>query len=1040
MSESILNALVHLFALLASVNREGLSQKGLNLVQAYLKRYLNDKLTHEYLELFDNYYKFYFLELNQPKEVENSDNQNLPGFQAVNVCRQIRKELNRTDRIVVFVQLLEFVNEDAKVTPEESEIIKVVKEAFQLIPEEADNIMHFVLDQNEEMIPSDLLLKVDNKTREWTETVSWFMKKQHPKGSGQKYIYRENLYGELQFLLIPHIGSFIYKYKGEQRLYMEGHKIIQGKIYFLQLGSIIRGPNIDPVYFNEISSLFFPGKYSPVISFTGENLCYQFRGSTNGIHSFNFFEASGNLVGILGGSGVGKSTLLNLINGKMRPDTGSVQINGLGIYKYRFRLQGMIGFVPQDDMLFEDLTVYQNLYYNARLCFGDFSKEEIQQQVSKTLKDLDLEDIGGLKVGNPLNKFISGGQRKRLNIGLELMREPYILILDEPTSGLSSSDSLNIVKLLKQQTLMGRLVIATIHQPSSEIFKIFDRLWVLDKGGYPVYTGNPIDAVVYFKRIRARVNAVESECPTCGNVDTDQILNIIEEKTLNEEGGSTEERKITPKTWYQYFKEKIESKLQKPAPSKEVPEINYRIPSTRRQFSTFSARNLLSKFSNTQYLVINFLEAPLLALTLGFFTKYINGQEYIFQLNKNLPVYLFMAVVVSLFMGLTVSAEEIVKDRKILERESFLNLSWPAYVNSKILFLFGLSAFQTFTFVIIGNLILNIQGMFFIYWLILFSTAAIGNLIGLNISSGLDSVISIYILIPLILVPQLLLGGAMIRFDDLNKHLTNQKYVPLIGDLMVTRWAYEAATVYQFKSNAFEKYFYDDEQIISTANYHNTFLIPELGKKLQQCQTLLENPGNNELQLKKDLLIIQNEVKKMTEFQNVPPFELTSKLRIDSISNDVLEETMGYLSYLKILFSDQEADASQHKDQLYHEMEAKLGNNQLIRLREQNYNNQLADLVMNRQELQKTVEYKNQIIRKMDPVFSMPKNKFGRTQFFAPYKRLVNQKMETIWFNLVVIWLGSLTLYFMLLTEILRKILAYFNRIRFSKTEKQYMR
>jgi len=399
-----------------------------------------------------------------------------------------------------------------------------------------------------------------------------------------------------------------------------------------------------------------------------------------------------------------------------------------------------------------------------------------------------------------------------------------------------------------------------------------------------------------------------------------------------------------------------------------------------------------------------------------------------------------MAVVVSLFMGLTVSAEEIVKDRKILERESFLNLSWPAYVNSKILFLFGLSAFQTFTFVIIGNLILNIQGMFFIYWLILFSTAAIGNLIGLNISSGLDSVISIYILIPLILVPQLLLGGAMIRFDDLNKHLTNQKYVPLIGDLMVTRWAYEAATVYQFKSNAFEKYFYDDEQIISTANYHNTFLIPELGKKLQQCQTLLENPGNNELQLKKDLLIIQNEVKKMTEFQNVPPFELTSKLRIDSISNDVLEETMGYLSYLKILFSDQEADASQHKDQLYHEMEAKLGNNQLIRLREQNYNNQLADLVMNRQELQKTVEYKNQIIRKMDPVFSMPKNKFGRTQFFAPYKRLVNQKMETIWFNLVVIWLGSLTLYFMLLTEILRKILAYFNRIRFSKTEKQYMR
>ena len=491
----------------------------------------------------------------------------------------------------------------------------------------------------------------------------------------------------------------------------------------------------------------------------------------------------------------------------------------------------------------------------------------------------------------------------------------------------------------------------------------------------------------------------------------------------------TEKRKIPPKTWYQYFKEKLESKLHKPDPSKEIPEINYRIPSARRQFSTFSIRNLLSKFSNTQYLVINFLEAPLLALTLGFFTKYINGREYIFQSNKNLPVYLFMAVVVSLFMGLTVSAEEIVKDRKILERESFLNLSWPAYVNSKILFLFGLSAFQTFTFVVIGNLILDIQGMLLIHWLILFSTAAIGNLIGLNISSGLDSVISIYILIPLILVPQLLLGGAMIRFDDLNKHLTNQKYVPFIGDLMITRWAYEAFTVYQFKSNAFEKHFYDEEQVISTANYYNTFLIPELEKKLQQCQTLLENDGNSGQQLKNDLLIIQNEVKKMIKFQNVPPFELTGKLRIDSVNFDVLEETLGYLSYLKILFSDQETEASQHKDRLYREMETKLGNEQLIRLREQNYNNKLADLVMNRQELQKTVEYKNQIIRKMDPVFIMPESRLGRTQFFAPYKRLVNQEMDTIWFNLVVIWLGSLTLYFMLLTEILRKLLAYFSRI-----------
>jgi len=1036
MSESILNALVHLFALVASVNSEGLSKKGLALVKNYLKRYLNNELIQEYLDLFNNYYTFYFQELKQTEDRDNSEQKSLPGFQAINVCRQIRRELKHLDRIIVLVQLLEFVNEDEIVTAEESEIIRIVKETFHLSPLEADNIIRFVLGREEKLIPGDLLLKIDNKAREWSESMTWFMKHKEAKPNDQKYIYRENLYGTLQFLLIPGIRSFIYKYEGEQRFYMEGHKVTPGRIYFFQPGSILRCPNITPIYFNEISIRFFSGDKSPVISFTGENLFFRFRGSQNGVQTFNFNELSGNLVGILGGSGVGKSTLLSLINGKLRPDKGTIKINGYEIYKYRFHLQGMIGFVPQDDMLFEDLTVYQNLYYNARLCFGDQSKEEIQKRVNKTLKDLDLEDVSHLKVGNPLNKFISGGQRKRLNIGLELMREPYILILDEPTSGLSSSDSENIVRLLKEQTLEGKLVFATIHQPSSEIFKIFDQLWVLDKGGYPVYSGNPIDAIIYFKRIGAQVNAVESECPTCGNVDTDQILNILGEKTLDAEGNPTSERKITPQKWHQYFKENIESKLVKPSPPREIPEINYKIPPSRRQFSTFSIRNLLSKITNSQYLIINLLEAPLLALILGFFTKYINGQEYIFRDNKNLTAYLFMSIVVSFFMGLVVSAEEIVKDRKILERESFLNLSWPAYVNSKILFLFALSAFQTLTFVLVGNLILHIQGMLFIYWLILFSTAAIGNLIGLNISSGLDSVISIYILIPLILVPQLLLGGAMIRFDDLNKHLTNPKYVPIIGDLMITRWAYEAIMVAQFKTNAFEKHFYDDEQVISTANYHSTFLIPELEKKLRQCQIFLEDTNSKENQLHNDLMVVQNALKKMVKFQNMPPFELTEKLNSDSVSNDVLEETMGYLSYLKILFSDKESEADNNRDHLYQELETKIGHDSLRHLQEENYNNKLADLVMNRLELQKTVEYKNQIIRKMDPVFTMPENKFGRAQFYAPYKLFVNQRIDTLWFNLVVIWLGTLTFYFMLLTEILRKVITYFSELRFSRRQK----
>src|SRR5690606_30368262 len=118
-----------------------------------------------------------------------------------------------------------------------------------------------------------------------------------------------------------------------------------------------------------------------------------------------------------------------------------------------------------------------------------------------TLGSLGLADKKDLKVGSPLNKVISGGQRKRLNIALELVREPSVLFLDEPTSGLSSKDSENIIDLLRELTLKGKLIFTVIHQPSSDIFKMFDKVAILDQGGYLVYFGNPVESVIHFKTL-----------------------------------------------------------------------------------------------------------------------------------------------------------------------------------------------------------------------------------------------------------------------------------------------------------------------------------------------------------------------------------------------------------------------------------------------------------------------------------------------------------------------------------------------------------
>ena len=1029
MSESILNALMHLFAIVAMVDRKEVTQKGRTIVKAYLERYLNKQLIIEYLKLFDNYQDFYKREVTQENRKDQQSNQALISFQTTNICRQISKELRRNERIIVLLQLIEFVNEDNVVTQQEKNFINIVARTFNISSTEFTDIQAFILGEGIEKISGENMLTIDNRITEWSDSIAWFMTKKKQPHQEEKHLFRENLYGKIEVLFIRSINSYVLKYFGGLNLFMEGHQIIPERLYLFRPGSIIKGPNIKSVYYHDVAARFLSEK--PGIIFTGKKIEFKFKRSENGIQEFSFSEESGQLIGIMGGSGVGKTTLLNILNGTQQPNSGQLLINGHDVYRYRHIFKGLVGYVPQDDLLFEELTVFQNLYYNARLCFSDSDKNEIIGKVLSILQDLDLEDIKDLQVGNPLKKLISGGQRKRLNIGLELMREPSVLFIDEPTSGLSSSDSEKIIFLLKRQTEMGKLVIANIHQPSSDVFKQFDKIWILDRGGYIIYTGNPIDAIVYFKKTIAQVNAAESECPTCGNVNPNEILRIVETKKLDEFGQPSGERVFSPESWYRMYKEKIETNNLAWNKQKALPESNFKIPRAFQQFRTFLTRNVLAKITNVQYLILNLLEAPLLAFILGYFSKYVKDSVYIFSENKNLPVFLFMSVIVSLFMGITVSAEEIIRDRKILKRESFLNLSWVSYVNSKIFYLFILSAIQTLLFVIVGTAILEIKGMTLNFWIILFTTSCFGNMIGLNISSGLNSVVTIYILIPLILVPQMLLGGAMISFDDLHTSITNKKVTPVIGDIMTTRWAYEALMVEQFKNNEFEKYFFDQEQINQTASYYTSFWLPNIVSRIDECLRIIEEDKKN-TNLAGKLEIIKNELDKLPvnpDF-DLPPFEHNESIIKEKFTPELAEEINGYLYFVRMHFIDLASQAVTSKENKYQELVDSLGRDAMLLLKQRYYNNQVADVVTNKNKIEKIAETENELVRKKDPVFMNPESNIGRAHFYAPVKIINNQMVETIWFNIIFIWLTSTILYFALLADLLRKIMNYFENIK----------
>jgi ABC transport system ATP-binding/permease protein len=701
-----------------------------------------------------------------------------------NLCG--KSDLIIQDRIIIFLHIILYVVKDTLFDQEVTGILKNLALKLNLTQEQFDDLYKFTTLDKIEDIQSErfLVLSSEIKKDENQLEGSWIESNIPSQGGPIREIEAESFKGTLVFVYLEQLKSFIVKrIENSSR---KNPKLINDHQLFNMLG-----PG-DELHLNEnyileyhdIKKNYLQGITKRSLRISARNIEFLYNPPFRGLKEFSFREETGQLIGVIGQEGVGKTTLLKMIAGEMKPDKGTISINGFDLNENIYLLKGIIGNVTEEDMLFEELTVYENIYLTAKFFFSDLSEHDLLGKINDLMEEIGLVNIRDVRVGSFSEKNIQPGQRRLVNIALELLREPDILVVDDAIERLNMADSSKVIKVLHQYTFKGKLVVTSISQTSESVFRMFDKIWVIDEGGFPIFQGSPLDAYNYFSR-EVKHSVEEEKETSVKHVSPETILDLVNTRKLDSCGNESLSRKYLPEDWnhkYRQFQNKLQTKISKSA----LPRGFLKTPNLETQFRYYSIRNFRTKFYQKRMLFITLLVGPLTAFILGFILRNRTSSHYLFSGNMNLSIYYYTSILISFFFGLIGSAREIMKEKHILNKEEYLNFSRFSYVNSKITFLFIIAGIQTLLYALTGNLLLEIHGMTLYFWLLLFSMASLGSVLGLIFSCSFRSDVVIYgVAIPVAIALQFFLGGGYISYKNLN--LNKYKYTPISGDLMPAR-------------------------------------------------------------------------------------------------------------------------------------------------------------------------------------------------------------------------------------------------------------
>ncbi len=485
---------------------------------------------------------------------------------------------------------------------------------------------------------------------------------------------------------------------------------------------------------------------------------------------------------VVGQSGGGKSTFVDAVAG-YRPATtpSKVYVNDIDIYTHFDSIRNEIGFVPQKDIIHMELTVYQALDYAAQLRMpADTSPEERYKRVMEVLADLDLTHRKDVQISG-----LSGGQQKRVSIGVELLTKPGLFFLDEPTSGLDPGTETALMQLMRRLADQGRTIILITHATKNVM--LADKVIFLARGGYLAWFGPPDEALAYFDQHRSERDR------RAGKIEFDEIYAILDDPSKGK-APDWAQRYRESRAYQEYVVKPLAGKLtpagaptiqdagRKPQPSAGA---SSRKVSSLKQFFVLSARNIKILTRDKFALGLMLATAPLVSLLDVVLSAVMGRDPFSFQDGDiaRVMITLFLMTIYGVMVGGISQMREIVKEQDIYKRERLVNLKILPYVMSKIWVAALLAFYQAAAYTIVHYLAFSMPGgaLEFVQIYITMTLATLaGMMLGLFASALAPNASSAPLMVIILMLPQIVLGGALIPVPD------------FISTPTSTRWAFEA--------------------------------------------------------------------------------------------------------------------------------------------------------------------------------------------------------------------------------------------------------